>query len=98
LLLFILAMVGSYFTVNKVYSSLQINQIMMTIEGLATMVDEIPFPAVTFIDSVAMGPSSTLKLIHMMEFNYVIKTNGKDIEGYRARKEKLLTYTFLNTT
>jgi hypothetical protein len=48
-------MIGSYFMVVQVYKSLQMNQIMVTIEGKATGFEEVPFPAVTFIDRVQMS-------------------------------------------
>ncbi|KAG5667492.1 hypothetical protein PVAND_015472 [Polypedilum vanderplanki] len=55
LILFLLAMTGSYFMVIQVYKTLQIDQVLMTTEGLVTKSDEVPFPAITFTDLVILS-------------------------------------------
>jgi hypothetical protein len=52
LLLFILAMIGSKSMVTQVYTSLQLSQIMITLENRVTPVEEIPFPAITITDQI----------------------------------------------
>jgi hypothetical protein len=45
-------MTGSYFMIRQVYRSLQEHLVVLTMEGRATKVEEIPFPAITFVDRI----------------------------------------------